>query len=96
MASYGSSTARDKLKKIVFDGEPPCYLCGKDIDYSLPKGFKGSPEMDDIIPVSRGGNPLDPENLRAVHKLCNQKRGNLPAEVAQRIERANNRTSRVW
>lgn len=94
--SYGSSTAREKLKKIVFDGNPPCHLCGKEIDYSLPKGFKGSPEMDDIIPVSRGGNPLDPENLRPAHKLCNQKRGNLPATVAQRIERANDRTSRVW
>lgn len=94
---YGSSYYREKLKKIVFDGEPPCWLCGKAIDYTLPRGFKGSPEMDDIVPVSRGGDPLDPDNLRPAHKLCNQTRQNLPAEVAQRNARNNeNKTSRIW
>lgn len=87
---------REKFKKLVFAGEPPCYLCGLDIDYNLPSGLSGSPEMDDIIPVSKGGNPLDRENLRAVHKSCNIRRNNLPVDVAIRNEKNRSKNSRVW
>lgn len=96
MNKYKSSYSREKLKKIVFDGEPYCYLCNKPIDYNLPAGLPGSPEMDDIIPVSLGGDPLDRENLRATHKKCNIKRGNTPVDIAIRNARENRKTSRVW
>ena len=67
--------------------EPPtCPLCKRPIDYSLdwyidPKDGKRkrhpmSPEIDEIVPVSLGGSPTDPRNLRVVHRLCNQRRGN--------------------
>lgn len=93
---YRNARAREALKKIVFAGHPPCYLCGLPIDYSLPKGLIGSPEMDDIIPVSKGGNPLDADNLRAVHKRCNGRRGNVDINVAMRNERSRKNTSRIW
>lgn len=96
MSRYVSSHTRAVLKGTVFAGHPDCYLCGDAIDYSLPRGLPGSPEMDDIIPVSMGGNPVDANNLMAVHKICNQRRGNLPADVAQRNAMARRKTSRVW
>lgn len=93
---YQSSHTRAKLKKRVFAGEPPCYLCGNDIDYSLPPKSAASPEMDDIIPVSKGGDPLDINNLRPVHKSCNGRRGNLDVDIAIRNEQSRRKTSRVW
>ena len=32
-------------------------------------------EVDEIVPVSRGGNPYDRTNCRLAHRICNQKRG---------------------
>lgn len=37
----------------------PCALCGQPIDYSLPAGDPMSFEVDEIIPVSLGGDELD-------------------------------------
>lgn len=54
----------------------PCHLCGQPIDYDLPAGDPMCFEADDIVPVSRGGDPYDIRNLAAAHRICNQKRGN--------------------
>lgn len=54
----------------------PCHICGQPIDYDLPAGDPMSFEADDLIPVSLGGNPIDPANLAASHRICNQRRGN--------------------
>jgi len=32
-------------------------------------------EVDEIIPVSKGGDPLARDNVRAMHRWCNQQRG---------------------
>lgn len=53
----------------------PCHLCGKPIDYSLPAGHPMSYELDEIVPVSKGGDPLDPANVAPAHRLCNQAKG---------------------
>ncbi len=53
----------------------PCALCGKPIDYSLPAGHPMSFEVDEIIPVSRGGDPLDFSNTQPAHRSCNQRKG---------------------
>lgn len=54
----------------------PCALCGKPIDYSLPAGHPMSFEVDEIVPVSRGGDPLDFANTQPAHRICNQRKGN--------------------
>ena len=66
----------------------PCHLCGKPIDYSLttwvdPKDGREkrhplSFELDEIVPISKGGSHLDMENVAPAHRICNQKRGNRP------------------
>lgn len=79
--------AREQARKRVLAmGAPVCPLCGRPIDYSLdwwidPKDGKRkrhpmSAEVDEIIPVSKGGSPTSLDNLRAVHRICNQRRGN--------------------
>lgn len=64
----------------------PCHLCHQPIDYSLttyvdPKDgrVKRHPlsfELDELVPVSKGGDPLDIENVAPAHRICNQRRGN--------------------
>lgn len=65
-----------------------CWICGHD----------GSQSVDHVIPLSKGGHPLDPSNLRPAHGIegcptcgrkCNSSRGN---REAQRQEN----TSREW
>ena len=31
--------------------------------------------LDELIPVPRGGDPLDPRNVRPAHWACNARRG---------------------
>lgn len=54
----------------------PCALCGQPIDYSLPAGDPMSFEVDEIIPVSLGGDELDWRNLQPTHRICNERKGN--------------------
>ena len=63
----------------------PCWICqafGRpaSIDYSLPAGHPGSFEVDELVPVSRGGSPTDHANLAATHRACNEWRSNRSVE----------------
>lgn len=61
----------------------PCWICGHPIDYSLgmvtvngkrrphPMSFV----VDEVVPVKYGGDPLDFENTRPAHWVCNARRG---------------------
>ena len=33
-------------------------------------------EVDEIVPVSLGGDPLDRSNVQATHRICNERKGN--------------------
>ena len=77
---------RDMLRKRVAAMGLPCALCGQPIDYTLttyidPKDGKRkrhplSYELDEIVPISKGGSHVDPDNVQPTHRICNQKRGN--------------------
>lgn len=73
----------------------PCAICGGDIDYSLPAGHPMSFEVDEIVPVSRGGDPLDFANTQPVHRCCNQRKGNRLAGP-QAPSRSGLPASREW
>lgn len=67
---------RNKLLRKVKAQEDSCWICGGPVDTSLPHGLPNSPEVDEVIPVSLGGDPLDRSNCRLAHRLCNVRRGN--------------------
>jgi 5-methylcytosine-specific restriction endonuclease McrA len=67
---------RRQLRARVLREEHLCWLCGQPVDKTLPPGLPGSPEVDEVIPVSLGGSPLDRSNCRLACRLCNQRRGN--------------------
>lgn len=83
-----NGSRRTALRKRVEAMGLPCHLCGQPIDYSLttwtdPKDGRTkrhpmSFELDEIVPVSKGGDPLDPDNVAPAHRICNQRRGDRP------------------
>lgn len=50
---------------------------------------------DEIVPVSRGGSPIDPGNVQPAHRIRNRRKGNrMPGdETARGLEV---RHSREW
>ena len=71
-----NGSRRTRLRASVAAEGAPCHLCGKAIDYSLPAGHPMAFELDELVPVSRGGDPLDRDNVAPAHRSCNQARGN--------------------
>lgn len=81
-----NGSKRTMLRARVAAEGAPCHLCGKAIDYMLPAGDPMCFELDEIVPVSKGGNPLDYANVAPAHRICNQRRGNRGLSSAVRKE----------
>lgn len=63
--------AKQRLKSMGV----PCWLCGRPIDPDLRFPHPWSFSIDHAIPLKHGGEVLDPDNLRAAHLRCNQRKG---------------------
>lgn len=82
---------RSQLIAKVKRRDTHCWLpsCRQPVDTSLPPGLDPSPEVHELIPVSRGGDPLDLTNCVLTHRACNRWIGNrTPPEVLQAIQDA--------
>lgn len=73
----------------------PCWWCGRPIDYRLTgPAAQRSPwafTLDHALPLSRGGDLLDPANARSAHRRCNSSRGNRTDPQRRPV-----RASRRW
>lgn len=88
---YGSFKRRQDVRDWLLATQDTCALCGKPIDKSLgmytgPDGKRHwhpyAPEVDEIVPVSKGGSPYDRDNVQLVHRICNQRKGNsMPGQA---------------
>jgi hypothetical protein len=82
---HANGNARRKLRARIKAMGEPCWICGKPIDYSLgmvadPRTGRTRPHpmsfvVDEVVPVSKGGSPLDMANCRPAHWMCNARRG---------------------
>ncbi|MBJ8342789.1 HNH endonuclease [Antrihabitans sp. YC3-6] len=54
----------------------------------------GSPEVDEVIPVSLGGSPTQRSNCRLAHRLCNVRRGNGTRQPKPTVQPVT--TTRSW
>lgn len=63
---------RRMLRARVFASTDVCGLCGYFVDKTLGPYLPMSPEVDEIIPVARGGDPYQYENLQLTHRKCNR------------------------
>lgn len=82
---YAKYQTRVNLRGWLKSQRRPCWICqafGRPgvIDYSLPAGHPFSFEVDELIPVSKGGSPFSRSNVDAAHRCCNQWRSNKSVE----------------
>jgi 5-methylcytosine-specific restriction endonuclease McrA len=87
---------RDQVRARVLREESDCWLCGKPVDKTLGPYLSGSPEVDEVIPVSLGGSPIDRNNCRLAHRLCNVRRGNGTRASKDKTQPAPFTTARQW
>lgn len=80
--------------------ESDCWLCGEPVDKTLPPYQHGSPEVDEVVPVSQGGDPLDRRNCRLSrsHRICNVRRGQQQKAALRKARKPNQTflTARTW
>ena len=75
---------RARLRARVLAAYDVCAICGRPVDKTLKTPHPMSAEVDEIIPVSRGGDPLAWGNVQLTHRCCNQTRSNRSNEWAKR------------
>lgn len=74
---------RRQVTARVYAEESICALCLKPVDKTLPyidpatgKPHPWAKSVDEIVPVTLGGSPIDRANCRLAHRRCNIQRGN--------------------
>lgn len=99
---YANGHRRRQLRARILATETTCGICGQTVDKTLGRQPDGtwhplSPEIDEIIPVSLGGDPLARSNTRLAHRICNQRRGNGTRKTGvQLIPAGPVTTSQAW
>ena len=73
---YANGARRRALVARVRAIGEPCHICGLPIPPDAPPGTPLAFELDEIVPVSKGGSPIDPANVAPSHRCCNAWRGN--------------------
>ena len=85
---YANGARRRALVARVRAIGEPCHICGLPIPPDAPPGTPLAFELDELVPVSKGGSPIDPSNVAPAHRCCNQWRGNKSIDQV-RLARAN-------
>ena len=75
---YANYSARSALRKRMASQPQRCWMCGLPISPTYPARHPYALELDEITPISKGGSAIDPANVRAAHRCCNQWRGDKP------------------
>lgn len=88
-----NGSRRNALRKWLASLGHPCWICrefGRPgiIDYSLPPHHPAAFEVDELVPVSKGGSPFDKANVEAAHRSCNEWRGDKSVEQVKAIAAA--------
>lgn len=91
-----NGSARRALRRRVAAMRAPCWICGLPIDYGLPARHPRSYELDELIPVSKGGDPLDPANVAPAHRICNQWRCAKSVAAVERTRAAARAMGFAW
>ncbi|MFT8330296.1 HNH endonuclease signature motif containing protein [Bifidobacterium psychraerophilum] len=81
---------RRALRKRVLASSDTCAICGQPVNKSLPANDPGAPEVDEDLPVSRGGSPYEYGNCQLVHRRCNQLKSNRSTNWARNAIKGKN------
>lgn len=76
---------RRQLRQRVLAAYDVCAICGKPVDKTLQTPHPMSAEVDELIPVSRGGDPYSFTNCRLTHRICNRMKSDKTDEHARAL-----------
>ena len=93
---YANYSARSALRKRMASQPQRCWMCGLPISPTYPARHPYALELDEITPISKGGSAIDPANVRAAHRCCNQWRGDKPVCRVQSISNAARSAFGAW
>lgn len=93
---YANYSARSALRKRMASQPQRCWMCGLPISPTYPARHPYALELDEIVPISKGGSAIDPANVRAAHRCCNQWRGDKPVCRVQSIATATRSAFGAW
>ena len=82
---YANGARRRALAARVKAMGMPCWICGLPMDPMRKAGDRLSFELDELVPVSKGGSPVDFDNTAGSHRACNQWRSNKSVELVAQI-----------
>lgn len=94
-----STTKRDRHRRLVARGRPPCHLCGTDIDYDAASHLEPlSFTIHHVIPLAKGGpDEMHLEDgtpqIVAAHRKCNRDYGDGGADFKAAVAFV---TDRSW
>ena len=86
-----AKVAYNKAKKIIYAQQSVCGICGRPVDKKLPFPNPWSPTIDHIIPVQKGGDPVNLENLQLAHLACNRAKSTKLVTVTVKEKSVSNR-----
>ena len=79
-------TAFERNKRKIYATQEICAICGKPVEkeggkwkYRYP--HPGSPSIDHIIPINKGGHPSALENLQLAHLSCNRQKSDKVNQI---------------
>ena len=77
MGKRKNARRRAEIKRRLMAVEHDCWLCLLPLDFTI-SDFRNpwAVEVDEELPVSRGGDCLDISNCHLVHRVCNLIKGN--------------------
>lgn len=83
-------SAFEKARKIIYSSQSVCALCGRPVEFDRKFPDPWSPTLDHIVPISRGGDPADINNLQLAHLQCNRlKASRFPTESKKKTSVSN-------
>ena len=85
-----------KLRAQVMREEDVCYICGRQVDKSLPGTAPMGPQVDHVVARSEGGAVFERSNLHLVHSRCNQRKKNKDLDLVRYDELNDRQHSRIW
>lgn len=73
-----NTARRDRFRRIISADEPPCAICGCQIDYKAHHLAPNSFQIDHIVPLDRGGDDVL-DNIQPSCRNCNRRKSNRVA-----------------
>lgn len=75
---YANYSARSALRKRMASQPQRCWMCGLPISPTYPARHPYALELDEIVPISKGGSAIDPANVRAATAAATSGEGTSP------------------